>query len=75
MKNTERHTADMQITGANDSKISVLLGFYKLQSCLLFATYRHYEVNNYNEVIGYDIQLTRRQFLSHGQAFGISKDC
>lgn len=47
MKNTERHTADTQITDAIDSKISASPRFYKLQSCLLFATYRPYDVNNY----------------------------
>jgi hypothetical protein len=47
MKSTERYSADTQITDSIDSKISAAPRFYKLQCCLLFATYRPYDVNNY----------------------------
>jgi hypothetical protein len=41
----------MQITDSIDYKISAPLRFYKLPSCLLFATYRPYDVNNYTYLI------------------------
>jgi hypothetical protein len=48
MKSTERYSADTQITDLIDNKISAAPRFYKLQSYLLFTTYRPYDVNNYN---------------------------
>jgi hypothetical protein len=49
MKSTERYSADTQIIDSIHSKISAAPRFYKLQSCLFFARYRPYDVNNYNK--------------------------